>query len=160
VETFTLVHVLLSLVGLAAGFVVLGGMMARAKLGRWTLLFLGATAATSATGFGFPFVKFLPSHGFAIVTLVALAAAVYGLYVRQLAGVWRIVFVGAALLSQYLNFVVLIVQLFLKTPALHAVAPQQTEPPFLISQLVVLAMFGVLGIQAFSKFRPETFPAS
>ena len=52
VATLTIVHVLISLVGLAAGFVVLWGLVTNRRFDGWTALFLGTTIATSATGRG------------------------------------------------------------------------------------------------------------
>jgi hypothetical protein len=152
---YTLLHVGISLAGIGSGLIVLFGLLKGRRLDRWTLLFLASTVATSVTGFGFPFQRFLPSHAVGIVSLVALALAIYGRYPRRLAGAWRWVFVVGAVLSLYLNVFVLVVQLFLKVPALAALAPTQSEPPFQLTQLVVLAVFVVLGIFAGIRFRIE-----
>jgi hypothetical protein len=151
--TYTLVHVVISLVGIVSGLVVLFGLLTGQRLDRWTLVFLATTVATSVTGFGFPFQRFLPSHAVGIVSLIALALAIYGRYPRRLAGAWRWVFVIGAVLSLYLNVFVLVVQLFLKVPALNALAPTQSEPPFQLTQLVVLAVFAALGAAAVVRFR-------
>lgn len=151
--TFTLIHVAISLVALAAGFVVLGGMLCGTSLRGWTGLFLASTIATNATGFGFPFEKFLPSHGIAILSLVLLAIAVYALYVRHLVGGWRLVYFVTAMTALYFNAFVLAVQTFLKFPVIHALAPNQTEPPFAISQGILLVGFIVTGIAAWKRFR-------
>src|SRR5262245_30385860 len=115
----TLVHVLLSLVGIVTGFVVLYGLATSQRFERWTAVFLATTSATSATGFLFPFTRFLPSHAIAIVSLVALTAAIDALYLHRLAGLSRSTYVISAVASQYLNVFVLVVQLFLKVPALR-----------------------------------------
>lgn len=86
---FTLFHVALSLVGIFSGFVVVVGLLSAKQLKGWTALFLATTAATSVTGFLFPFHKFLPSHGVGIVSLIALAIAIFALYGRGLVGGWR-----------------------------------------------------------------------
>jgi hypothetical protein len=151
--TYTLVHVVISLVGIVSGLVVLFGLLTGQRLDRWTLVFLATTVATSVTGFGFPFQRFLPSHAVGIVSLIALALAIYGRYPRRLAGAWRWVFVIGAVLSLYLNVFVLVVQLFLKVPALNALAPTQSEPPFQLTQLVALAVFAALGAAAVVRFR-------
>jgi hypothetical protein len=156
--TFTLLHVLISFVGIASGFVVLGGLLAGRRLEHWTEVFLVTTIATSATGFGFPFEKLLPSHVIGGISLVILALAVYALYARGLAGRWRLVYVISVVAAQYLNFFVLVVQAFLKVPVFHDAAPTQSEPAFAITQLVVLACFVALGYQAATRFRPETAP--
>jgi hypothetical protein len=153
--TYTLVHVLISLVGILSGFVVLSGLLTAKRLNGWTALFLATTVATSATGFGFPFERLLPSHLVGIVSLVVLAVAIFARYVRQLAGAWRKVYVIGAVVALYLNVFVFIVQAFLKMPALKAIAPTQSEPPFKITQLVVLAIFIVLGVVAALRFRSE-----
>jgi hypothetical protein len=152
--TFTAVHVALSLVGIGAGLVVLYGMLGGKLFGRWNGLFLLTTIATSVTGFGFPFDHLLPSHKVGIVSLVLLAVALLALYGGHLSGVWRPTYVITAVMALWLNTFVLVAQLFLKVPALHAVAPNGKEPPFAISQLVVLVIFIVLGVKAVKRFRP------
>ncbi|MGD9633446.1 MAG: hypothetical protein AB7G28_09570 [Pirellulales bacterium] len=151
--TFTLIHVAISLLALAAGFVVLGGMLCGTNLRGWTGLFLVTTIATNASGFGFPFVKFLPSHAIAILSLALLAVAVYALYVRHLAGGWRLVYFVTAVAALYFNAFVLIVQTFLKFPVLHELAPNQTEPPFAITQALLLLGFIVSGFAAWKRFK-------
>jgi hypothetical protein len=153
--TFTLVHVVLSLIGIFSGFVVVLGMFAAKRLDGWTALFLVTTVLTSVTGFLFPFHKFLPSHGVGIISLIALAIAIFARYLRHLAGGWRTVYVVTAVISLYLNVFVLIAQLFMKVPALNAMAPTQSEPPFLIAQVVGMVIFIVLAIGAAKKFRSE-----
>lgn len=152
-DTFTLVHVFISLIALATGFVVLGGWMCGVVLRGWTGAFLVTTIATNATGFGFPFEKFLPSHGIAILSLVLLAVAAYALYGKRLAGRWRLVYFVTALAALYFNAFVLVVQTFLKFPVLHALAPNQNEPPFAISQGLLLVAIVVAGILAWRRFR-------
>lgn len=151
--TYTLFHVVISLVGIVSGLIVLFGLLTERRLDRWTLVFLATTVATSVTGFGFPFQRFLPSHAVGIVSLIALSLAIYGRYPRRLAGAWRRVFVIGAVLSLYLNVFVLVVQLFLKVPALNALAPTQSEPPFQLTQLAALAVFAALGAAAVVRFR-------
>jgi hypothetical protein len=153
--TFTFVHVLLSLVGIFSGFVVVFGMLAAKRLDGWTAFFLVTTVLTSVTGFLFPFHKFLPSHGVGILSLIALFFAIVARYRRKLVGPWRRIYVVSAVISQYLNVFVLIAQLFQKVPALKAMAPNGSEPSFLVSQLVCMAVFIVLGIAAAIKFRAE-----
>jgi hypothetical protein len=149
---YTLAHVAISLVGIVTGLVVVFGLLTARRLEGWTLLFLGSTILTSLTGFGFPFVRFLPSHAVGIVSLIALAFALFGRYQRRLAGAWRWIYVLAAVLALYLNVFVLVVQLFLKLPALNVLAPTESEPPFQLTQLVVLALFVALGIGAVIRF--------
>jgi hypothetical protein len=153
--TFTLVHVLLSLVGIATGFVVVFGLITAKRLDRWTALFFATTVATSLTGFLFPFHKFLPSHVIGIISLFTLIIALVARYIRHLTGAWRWIYAVNVVISLYLNVFVLIAQLFQKIPALKAVAPTQAEPPFLITQLVVMALFIVLGIFAVKRFHVE-----
>jgi hypothetical protein len=152
-STFTLVHVILSLVGICSGIVVVYGLLSGKRLDGWTALFLVSTAATSVTGFGFPFDHLLPSHIVGIISLVALAVAIVARYALHLAGAGRWMYVVGAMLAFYLNVFVLIVQSFEKVPALKDLAPTQSEPPFLAAQLFILALFVVLGVFAVRKFR-------
>ncbi len=145
VATFTTVHVILSLIGIASGIVVLFGMLGAKRLGGLTAIFLATTVLTSITGFLFPHDRLLPSHIVGIISLVALALAILALYVYGLAGFWRWIYVATAVVALYLNVFVAVVQAFQKLPALHSLAPTQSEPPFLIAQAVVLAIFVVLG---------------
>lgn len=149
----TLVHVLISLAGILAGFVVLFGLLAGKDYDRWTTIFLVTTVATSVTGFLFPFHQFLPSHATGVLSLVALAAAIFARHYRHLTGHWRKVYVIGAVLSLYFNVFVAIVQAFLKIPALHEIAPTQSDPPFQVTQLVVLVLFVALGVAATLRFR-------
>src|SRR2546428_4372491 len=154
-STFTFVHVLLSLVRIGAGFVVLFGLLTGRQLDGWTALFLATTVATSVTGFGFPVDHLLPSHVVGIISLVVVAVAVPARYHAQLRGAWRWIYVVCATIALYLNVVVGVVQAFLKVSILKAVARQQTEPPFVVTQLTVLTLFILLTIVAVKKFRSE-----
>ena len=155
--TFTSVHVILSLIGILAGLVVvLFGLLRSQPLSGWTALFLATTVLTSVTGFLFPFERLLPSHIVGIISLVVLAAALVALYVRRLAGSWRWIYVAGAVSALYLNAFVGVVQAFQKLPLLNALAPTQSEPPFVIAQVVVLLLFVVLGIAAVRTFHPRS----
>ncbi len=153
--TYTFVHVVISLVGIASGLIVLLGLLSSRRFGGCTALFLLATVATCATGFGFPFTQLLPSHIVGVVTLAACSVAILALYIRHLAGAWRWIYVIGAVIALYLNVFVLVVQAFLKVPSLNALAPTQTEGPFKLTQLVVLVIFALLGLIAAFKFHPE-----
>lgn len=154
-STFTMVHVVISLIGIASGLVVMFGLLVARKLNRWSALFLISTIATSVTGFFFPFHGLTPAIVVGVISLVVLGVAIIGRYVRRLAGAWRWIYVVTVMIALYLNVFVLIVQLFQKVPALKALAPTQSEPPFAVTQLVVLALFVVLTIMAAIKFRGE-----
>lgn len=155
VALLTFVHVLQSLVGLGAGFVVIWGLINGQRRERWTRLFLATTIATSASGFLFPVDHVTPAHVLGVISLVLLSVALFARYQRHLAHSWRAVYVVAAVAAQYLNFFVLVVQLFLKVPELHALAPTQSEPAFAIAQIVTLAVFIGLGIVATLRFVGE-----
>jgi hypothetical protein len=158
--TLTFVHVVLSLVGILSGLVVVFGWLARKQLDVWTTLFLASTVATSVTGFFFPFHGFTPAIGVGIISLIVLAIAIVALYARHLAGAWRRTYVISAATALYFNVFVLVVQLFQKVPALKAAAPTQSEPPFRVTQLVVLAIFIVLTVLAAKRFRNATVRAA
>jgi hypothetical protein len=154
--TFTLLHVLISLVGIVVGLIAMAGLLKSRPLPGWTALFLVTTILTSVTGFFFPVDKLLPSHIIGILSLVLLAVACLALYVRKLSGAWRWIYVVTALSALYLNVFVLIIQSFLKIGPLHALAPSvpPSEPPFAIVQGIVLVFFIVVTIAAVRKFRP------
>jgi hypothetical protein len=154
--TFTLFHVILSLVGIAAGLVVLHGMLAGKRLENWTIVFLATTVATSVTGFMFPFHQLLASHKVGILSLIVLAIAIPARYTFHLAGRWRTTYVVTAMIALYFNVFVLIAQAFQKVPPLKALAPTGSEPPFLITELVVMVLFIYLGFKAVKNFRIET----
>lgn len=156
---FTLFHVAISLVGILGGFVVIFGLISAKQSNGWTAAFLLTTTATSVTGFLFPFHKFLPSHGVGIASLLVLAVTIPALYVFHLAGPWRRTYVIGAVIAQYLNVFVLIAQLFGKIPALKTLAPTQSEPPFLVTQVVVMLLFIVLGVLAAKRFPAEAVQA-
>jgi hypothetical protein len=150
----TLFHVALSLVGIAAGFVVMAGMLQARRLPRWTAIFLATTLATTVTGFLFPINGFTPALGVGIVSLLVFAVVLPALYVFRLAGHWRWVYVVGAVFVQYLDVFVLVVQLFDKVPALHAIAPTQASPAFAAAQGLVLIAFIVFGVLAVRRFHP------
>jgi hypothetical protein len=154
-EAFTAVHVVLSLIGIVTGFIVLGGMFRANRLPGWTGLFVVTTVLTSVTGFLFPTGRLLPSHVVGVISLVVLAVVIVALYVCGLAGGWRWIYVVGAVLALYLNIFVGVVQAFRRVPFLSRLAPTQSEGPFVVVQLVVLAIFVVLGILAVGKFRPR-----
>jgi hypothetical protein len=157
---YTIVHVLISVVGIFTGLIVLFGMLAGKRLDGWTKWFLATTVLTSVTGFFFPFHGFTPAIGLGIISLLVLAVAIYARYPCQLAGQWRWIYVVTAVVALYFNVFVSVVQSFEKIPALHALAPTQTEPPFKFTQLVVLALFAVLTIIAAIRFRLEQAPTA
>ncbi len=121
-----------------------------------TAIFLVTTAATSVTGFLFPFETFGPPEIVGVLSLVVLAAALAALYLYKLVGAWRWIYVATALAALYLNVFVGVVQTFQKVPFFNALAPTQKEPPFAVAQGIVLIAFIALGIMAARKFRPAS----
>jgi uncharacterized membrane protein len=152
---YTQIHVLISLIGIFTGLVVLFGMLASKRLDGWTKWFLITTVLTSVTGFFFPFHGFTPAIGVGIILLVVLAIANFARCSRRMLGEWRWIYVVTAVIALYLNVFVLVVQLFEKIPALHALAPTQSEQPFKLAQLIVLVLFVLLGVVALPRFHPE-----
>jgi uncharacterized membrane protein len=159
-EAFTLFHVILSLAGILAGFVVVLGFLTGKRLDGWTSVFLATTALTSLTGYLFPFHKLLPSHILGILSLIALAFAIYARYERHIEGGWRRTYVISSVIALYFNVFVLVAQLYQKVPALKAIAPTQSETPFKITQLTVLVLFIVLGVLSTVRFREEELRAA
>jgi len=153
-SSFTLLHVLLSIGGMISGAVVAFGLLESKRLPGWTALFFATTILTSVTGFMFPFVQFLPSHLFGVISLVVLALALAGYYFYRLAGAWRWIYLATALLALYLNTFVGVVQAFLKIGPLNRLAPTQSELPFVLAQGVLLLVFIVLFVWALRVFRP------
>ena len=151
---FADIHVIISLIGIVAGLVVLYGLLTSQAMPGLTGVFLLFTVLTSVTGFFFPRPHLMPSHIVGIISLVLLAAAIFALYSRHLRGAWRPVYVITAVIALYLNVFVLIVQSFMKVPALHALAPKGSEPPFAITQGAALLVFVVLGFLAVGRFHP------
>src|SRR6266436_2838241 len=154
-QIYTIIHTLISLVAIFTGFVVVFGMLARNRLDGWTKWFLVTAVATTITGFFFPFHGFTPAIGLGIISLPFLALTIFARYPNYLAGPWRWIYVIGAVICLYFNLFVLVVQAFEKIPALHALAPTQTEAPFKLTQLVVLLVSVLLAIVAAIRFHPE-----
>lgn len=150
---FTLIHVAISVVGVITGLVVLGGLIAGARLDGWTALFLVTTTLTSITGFGFPASAITPAHIVGALSLVVLSGCLAARYWMRLARGWRTAYVVTAVAATYFNVFVLVVQLFAKTPALVQLAPTQQEAPFALTQAAVLGLFVWLGWAALRGFR-------
>src|SRR5262245_45991850 len=148
---FTILHVVISLAGIGSGVVVAYGFLTAKRLDTWTTIFIATTVLTSVTGFFFPVERFLPSHAVGILSLIVLAVAIFARYARQLTGIY----VVSSVIALYLNVFVLVVQLFQKVPALASLAPTQSEPPFLLVQVAVLALFVGIGIGGAVRFRIE-----
>jgi hypothetical protein len=151
---FTFLHVFLSLVGIATGVFIIFGLLTSRKLSILTTLFILTTAATSLTGFLFPFKGFTPGIILGILSLIAIIVAIVALYSGKLAGSWRGTYVISTCVAFYFNFFVLVAQSFAKVPALHSIAPTQASPGFGITQLAVLLIFILLTVRAFKKFHP------
>ena len=153
-DTFLQIHIALSLIGIASGLVMLYGLLSGHALAGWTALFLVTTILTGVTGFPLAPFGFDPARTVGAILLVLLAAAVAARYIFSLAGAWRWIYVISAIMALYLNVFVGVVQAFQKLPFLQTLAPTQAEPPFQITQLVVLAIFIVLGVVALVRFHP------
>jgi hypothetical protein len=154
IGTFTVVHVIISLIAIVSGFIALAGLFTSDARPNWTRFFLLTTLLTSVTGFMFPFTVVTPAFVTGVISVVTLLIALLALYVFQMRGAWRWIYVVTALFGLYLNCFVLVVQSFLKIPSLHALAPTQAEPPFLIAQSLVLVAFVVVGFLAVRRFHP------
>jgi hypothetical protein len=151
--TFTLFHTVLSIAGIVTGCAVLGGLIAGKRLDGWTGTFLVTTFLTNLTGFGFPFVRLMPSHILGALALIIMPFTAYALYKQHLAGPWRRVYVVTAVIVLYFNVFVLFAQLFAKVPAMIALAPTQKEPPFALTQLALTIFFVWAGRAAVRGFR-------
>jgi hypothetical protein len=147
-QAFTLLHVAISLIAIAAGLLVLVAMIGGRDFKAVTALFLVTTALTSLTGFLFPFKGVTPGIVIGILSLISLALAW-----AALRRGWHGTYVITAVLALYFNVFVLIVQSFEKVPSLHVLAPTQTETPFKVAQLFTLVFFVVLTTLAFRRQR-------
>ena len=154
-QIYTIIHTLISLIAIFTGLVVLFGMVVGKRLDGWTKWFLMAAIATTVTGFFFPFQGFTPAISLGIISLPFLGITVFARYSKHLAGAWRWIYVIGAVICLYFNLFVLVVQLFEKVPALHMMAPTQTESPFKLTQVCVLVVSAVLAIIAVIRFHPE-----
>lgn len=153
-STFTLIHVAITLIGIVSGVAVLFGMLSDRRLNGWTLVFLLFTVATSVTGFLFPFHGVTPAIVLGVLSLIVLLPTILARYAFAMRGPWRGVYVIGAVVALYFNCFVLIVQLFAKIPALHALAPKGNEPAFAAAQGVLLVLLVLGGIFSFRRFRP------
>jgi hypothetical protein len=154
IPAFTLLHVIITLVAIASGLIAVGGMFASRRLPATTAVFLASTVLTSVTGFLFPIRGFTPALGVGVLSCVILVIALFAYYRGQLRGAWRWIYVVTAIAALYFNVFVLIVQSFVKVAAFNALAPTQSEPPFMMAQGAVLAIFVLIGIAAVAIFRP------
>jgi hypothetical protein len=155
-SAFTTLHVIISLIAIVSGIIVMFGLLGSKPMPGLTAIFLLFTILTSATGFLFPFEKLLPSHIIGILSLVLLAIACIALYVMKVSGAWRWIYVLTAMISLYFNVFVLVIQSFLKVPALTALAPGNppSGPVFAVVQGIVLLFFVVVIIGAMRRYRP------
>jgi len=154
-QIYTIIHTLISLVAIFTGLVVVLGMLGGKRLDGWTKWFLITAVATTITGFFFPFHGFTPAIGLGIISLPFLALTIFARYPKHLAGPWRWIYGIGAVICLYFNLFVAVVQAFEKIPALHALAPTRSEPPFKLTQLIVLLITALFGIVAAIRFHPE-----
>jgi len=154
-QIYTIIHTLVSLIAIFTGIVVLCGLLSENRLDGWTKWFLITAVATTVTGFFFPFHGLTPPFKLGIISSFVLAITIYARYPGHLTGAWRWIYVLGAVISLYFNLFVLVVQSFLKIPALHAMAPTQAESPFKLTQLILLIVCSLLAIVAVVRFRPE-----
>ena len=155
ISTYTLIHVLLSLAGIFSGGIVVWGMLNAKMLEGWVAIFFATSVPASMTGFYFPSPVFGPSHAIGIISLTVLAVVILALYAYRLAGPWRQIYVMGVVLALYLNVFVGVVQIFRKVAFLRALAPTQTEWPFIGVQLIVMVIFMIIGTIAVKTFHPD-----
>jgi hypothetical protein len=153
-DAFTLFHTLLSLIELVSGIVVVVALLGSRVSTLWTGVFFVSAVLTDVTGFGFKAPFPLPSQIVGILSLIALAVAILGLYKYHLAGAWRWIYAVCVAIAVYFDTFVAVAQLFMKVPVFKALAPTQSEPPFAVVQIIVLLIFVWLIYSAVKKFRP------
>ena len=152
-STFTILHVIISLIGIGSGFLVLFGLIKGNLPSPWNAVFLVTTILTSLTGFCFPNDKVTPGIILGILSMIVLAIALVALYVFHLKGGWRRTYAITAMIALYFNVFVLIAQTFEHVPVFHALAPTGTETPFKIAQTLLLILFIVFITKAAKAFR-------
>jgi hypothetical protein len=152
-SAYTMLHVIISLIGIGTGFIVLFGLINGRLLSPWNAVFLVTTVLTSLTGFAFPNDKITPGIILGILSMIVLAIALAALYVFHLRGAWRRIYAITAMIALYFNVFVLIAQIFEHVPGFHALAPTGTETPFKLAQTLLLVLFAVLITTAAKKFR-------
>ena len=153
---YTLVHVVISLLGIGSGVPLMYGFLTSKQSNLWTHVFLFTTILTSVTGFGFPADHIMPSHILGVLSLLVLGLAVFARHARKMQGIWYKYFVVSASVAFYLNAFVLVVQVFSKIPVLKATAPTQTEPTFLLAQSVLLVGFVILTVLSVRRDQPSS----
>ena len=158
IPVFLTLHVTLSLLGIVSGLAVAATLLRGRYPVAVTAIFLASTILTSATGFPLPPYGFDPPRVVGTLSLVLLALAVLGLYAYKLAGWWRSIYIGTAMAALYLNCFVAVIQSFQKIPAINALAPTQTEAPFVIAQVVLLLAFVAIGVAAIRHKHPPLSP--
>jgi hypothetical protein len=154
VSTFTILHVIISLIAIAAGYVVVCEWLNSKRMGFWNTLFLATTVLTTVTGFMFPGLTLTPAVITGIISSIVLVIALYAFYARHMSGGWRTTYIVTALIALWLNSFVLVVQTFQKIAFARALAPTQSEPPFLIAQVALLIVVIALGFLAVRRYRP------
>jgi hypothetical protein len=154
-DTFLQIHVILSLIGIASGFIVFYDLLNGKRSDGWTVLFLATTILTGITGFPLPPFGLDPARTVGVILLVLLAVAVAARYAFGFGGAWRWIYIVSAVMALYLNVFVGVIQAFQKLSFLQSLAPTQSEPPFLIAQIAVLVIFVGLGVLAVVRFHPK-----
>lgn len=144
-QALTIVHTLLSFMALFAGWIWLIAILRGSPARRWQGIFLATAAATTLTGFFFPFHGFTPAIGVGVVALITLVIAFAAARHSASSRPARTVLFGMLVLNEYLLVFVAIAQAFGKIPALHAIAPTLKEPPFAVAQGLALVVFVLLG---------------
>jgi hypothetical protein len=147
-STFTLIHVVISLIGILSGLVVVYGFLTGKRLAAWNAVFLLFTILTSVTGFFFPFHGMTPGIMVGVISLVVLAVAVVAWRKK-----WATTYIVTAMVAEFFNVLVLIVQSFQKVPVLHALAPKGTEPITTVVKVAALVLFVVVGWVAVRRGR-------
>ena len=153
-------HLVLCLIALVAGALVLMNLCNGRHQPTWAAVLLVSTALISFTGFLLPSPPGTPTPDPArivgVIELVVVAIAALALYGRHLARTLAGLYDVTVVLAVYLNVFVAVTQAFLKIGFLHALAPTGNEPPFLITQLLTLALFVLIGVVAFKRFPTRT----
>lgn len=156
VTVLVLFHAAVSMLAIVSGFVAIAGHIRGIAQPKGTWTFLVSAIATSASGLGLPPGIVSGTFASAWIGLAVIALMLVSLLAFGARGAWRTIYLLGLLFSLLLLVFAGVAQAFLKVPALHILAPQLNEAPFIAAEIATVVLFIVLGILAFRAGRDRT----